>query len=157
MAACREAKALFPQRSVVLAGHSMGGSTGILAAVEGAPVQGLVSISAPADLWEVWAYYFDLKGLPGKWIVRVLNPFWRIRAGVPFKTLDPESRVRELAVPFLILHGSLDESVPAKHALALAAAAGTEAVVMEGMDHGNLLDSPELHERILAFLDTIPA
>jgi len=140
-----------------LIGHSMGGSTGVLAAVEGAPIQGLISISAPADLWEVWAYYFDRKGLPGKWIVRILNPFWRARAGVPFKTLDPASRARELAVPCLILHGSLDESVPAEHATVLAGATGTKAVIMEGLDHGNLLDNAELHVEVLSFLDSLPA
>jgi pimeloyl-ACP methyl ester carboxylesterase len=156
MAACREMNGLFPQRSVVLIGHSMGGSTGILAAVEGAPIKGLVSISAPADLWEVWAYYFDRKGLPGKWVVRILNPFWRVRAGVPFKTLDPRTRARELTVPFMILHGELDEGVPVEHARVFATAAGIEAVVMEGKDHGDLLDSPVLHEKLLSFLGAIP-
>jgi pimeloyl-ACP methyl ester carboxylesterase len=153
--ACREISGLFPGRPVALIGHSMGGSTGILAAVEGAPVQGLISISAPADLWEVWAYYFDRKGLPGKWVVRILNPFWRARAGVPFRTLDPASRARELAIPCMILHGSLDESVPAEHATVLSEATGTKAVIMDGLDHGNLLDSEELHGDVLSFLDAL--
>ena len=148
---------LFPRRSVALIGHSMGGSTGVLAVVEGAPVQGLISISAPADLWEVWAYYFDRKGFPGKWVVRILNPFWRFRAGVPFKTLDPASRARELAIPCLILHGSMDESVPAEHATVLAEATGTKPVIMEGLDHGNLLDSEGLHEEVVSFLDALPS
>jgi len=155
--ACREMSGLFPRRAVDLIGHSMGGSTGVLAAVGGAPVQGLISISAPADLWEVWAYYFDKKGLPGKWVVRILNPFWRVRAGVPFKTLDPVSRARELAIPCLILHGSMDESVPAEHANILGEATGTKAVIMEGLDHGNLLDSEELHGEVLSFLGALPA
>jgi pimeloyl-ACP methyl ester carboxylesterase len=130
----------------------MGGSCGILAAVAGAPVKGLVSISAPADLWEVWAYYFDRQGFPGKWIVRLLSPFWLRRAGVSWKSLDPKIRARELTLPLLILHGSRDESVPVDHANALASAARTEAVVMEGKDHSNLLDAPELHERVVSFL-----
>jgi pimeloyl-ACP methyl ester carboxylesterase len=157
VAACQEMSRLYPKRALALVGHSMGGSTGILAAVEGAPIQGLVSIAAPADLWEVWAYYFDNRGLPGKWIVRILNPFWRLRAGVPFKTLDPKTRAEELNIPCLIIHGSVDESVPAHHATALAEAIGTEAVIMEGMNHGNLLDSEVLHRKILSFLHALPA
>ena len=157
VAACHEMRGVFPGREVVVIGHSMGGATGILAAVEGAPIQGLVSISSPADLWEVWAYYFDRKGLPGKWVVRILNPFWRLRAGVPFETLDPTSRAREMTVPCLILHGSADESVPAEHAAVLAQAVGTGAVVMDGLDHGNLLDSEELHREVLSFLNDLPA
>jgi pimeloyl-ACP methyl ester carboxylesterase len=151
-AACQEMEQLYPGRAVAVVGHSMGGSCGILAAVAGAPIQGLISISAPADLWEVWAYYFDRQGLPGKWIVRLLNPFWRRRAGASWESLDPESRAKELALPFLVLHGARDESVPVAHANVLASAAGTEAVVMEGKDHSNLLDAPELHERVISFL-----
>ena len=83
---------------------------------------------------------------------QLLNPFWRRRAGVSWKALDPQLRVGELTLPLLILHGSLDESVPVRHANALASAAGTEAVVMEGKDHSNLLDAPELHELVNSFL-----
>jgi pimeloyl-ACP methyl ester carboxylesterase len=133
----------------------MGGSAGILAVAEGAPVRGLVSIAAPAELWGVWARHFDQKGLPGRWIVRVLSPFWRIRAGVPFQTLRPEERVRELVLPLLILHGAEDESVPVIHAQALARAAGTEAVVLEGGDHTGLLEHPDLHARVLTFLENV--
>jgi pimeloyl-ACP methyl ester carboxylesterase len=157
VAACREMSHLFPHRPLALIGHSMGGSCGILAAASGATVHGLVSISAPADLWEVWAYHFDRQGLPGKWVVRLLNPFWRRRAGVPWHALDPTSRTRELTVPFLVLHGTEDESVPVKHASALAAAAGIEPVVLDGLAHSDLLDSRHLHESVLSFLQNLTA
>ena len=152
-AACQEVAQRYPQRPRVLIGHSMGGSCGILAVVEGAPVQGLVTIGAPADLWEVWAHHFKRRGLPGRLIVRLFTPFWRVRAGVPFRSLRPELRVREVRIPLLILHGDRDESVEMSHAWVLGKGAGVEPVILGGENHSDLLESPELIRRIVAFLE----
>ncbi len=157
LAATREAALLFPDRPRALVGHSMGGAAAILAVAEGAPVHGLVSLAAPAELWEVWAHHFDRRGLPGKWLVRLLSPFWRVRAGVPFRALRPARRVQEISVPFLIIHGQEDESVPVSHAHELARAAGREAVVLHAESHSGLLESHDLHARVLAFLSTVAA
>ena len=151
-AAVGEVAELFPERPVVLIGHSMGGSAGVLAAAEGMPVQGLVSIAAPANLWEVWAEHFNARGLPGKWIVKILSPFWRRRAGVPFRTLNPERKARELKVPFLILHGDEDESVHVAHARLFASAARVEPVILRGEGHNDLLKSPALIREVSGFL-----
>ena len=135
----------------------MGGSVGVLAAADGAPVQGLVTIGAPADLWEVWAYHLGRKGLPGKWVVKALSPFWRFRAGVPWETLDPMRRAKELELPLLILHGNEDESVPAGHARLLARAGGVEARILIGQGHTDVLEAPELHREVIEFLESLSA
>lgn len=154
LAATRQVRAVFSERPLVLVGHSMGGSAAILAVAAGAPVDGLVTVAAPADLWGVWAHFFDQKGLPGRWIVRILNPFWRYRAGVPFRTLRPDRKVTEVRVPLLILHGDRDTSVPASHATVLAENAGVdlEPVILKGEGHSDLLAKKPLHDAVIGFL-----
>jgi alpha-beta hydrolase superfamily lysophospholipase len=156
MAATREAHAAYPDRPLVLIGHSMGGSAAILAVAEGAPAAGLVTIAAPADLWDVWADSFRRRGLPGKLIVQLFNPFWRYRAGVPFRTLRPERRVRELVLPLLIVHGDRDRSVPVEHARALSREVGVDPLILKGEGHNDLLGRPNLHREVIAFLQRIP-
>ena len=65
LAATVEMKGQYPDRPLVLIGHSMGGSTGILSVTEGAPVDGLVTIAAPADLYAEWVadYASGMNGL----------------------------------------------------------------------------------------------
>jgi len=157
MGAVREAESRFPGRPVFLIGHSMGGSAGILAVAEGAPVQGFIAIGAPGNLWDIWAHHLNQKGLPGSLMVRVLRPFWRLRAGVPWKTLEPARRVGEVGVPFLVLHGQEDESVPVSHAHLLARAGGVEPQVFPGQGHTDLLDSPEVIRVVVDFLERCPA
>jgi alpha-beta hydrolase superfamily lysophospholipase len=154
-AAVREVAELFPDRPRALIGHSMGGSAAVLAAVEGAPLQGLVSVAAPADLWEVWAAHFTQRRLPGNLIVKSMAPFWRYRAGVPFPTLDPLARARELKLPFLILHGDQDRSVHVTHARRLGEAAGVEPMILEGEGHDDLLKTPALVEEVVSFLELL--
>ncbi len=142
----------YPDRPLVLIGHSMGGSAGILSVAEGAPVDGLVTISAPADLFSVWAEHLDKSWLPGALVVRLLTPFWRTRARVSFDTLRPDQKVRDLTVPVLVIHGAQDKSVDSSHARILADGAGVEALILEGAGHNELLGSPEVVTPVLAFL-----
>jgi pimeloyl-ACP methyl ester carboxylesterase len=154
-AAVRSARDLFPGRPCVLVGHSMGGATGVLAVAEGAPVAGLITIGSPADMWGIWAYYLNRKGLPGSLIVKLLKPFWRVRAGVPWPSLDPIRRAGDLTVPVLILHGADDESVPPFHARLLGESAGVAPRILAGEGHTDLLESEVVVNAVVGFLTEI--
>lgn len=154
-AAVRCAESAFPDRPRVLVGHSMGGATGVLSVADGAPVAGLITIGSPADMWGVWAYYLNRKKLPGGLIVRLLKPFWRVRAGVPWSQLDPIKRGADITVPFLILHGEDDESVQPFHARLLAEGTSTTPRILPNEGHTDLLESDVVVDAVVGFLNEI--
>ena len=138
-------------RSVLLAGHSMGASACCLVAAERrAPVHGLVLISAPADLLEVTQGWMRDNGLRGSALIPLLLPFWRRRAGEPWRTLHPERRAADVSVPTVVAQGTEDARVPPSHAARMARQVGVEALFVAGADHMGVLERPELHERVLA-------
>lgn len=156
LATLKVSRELFPGRSPVLIGHSMGGSTGVLAALRDPLLRGFISIAAPADLWGVWAYQLDQKGLPGRAIIKGLSYFLRRRAGEPWNALDPLKLAPNLRLPFLVLHGQTDRSVPVEQAFLLAGAAGVQPWIIPDWGHTDVLDSPELHEVLGKVLKGLP-
>jgi pimeloyl-ACP methyl ester carboxylesterase len=71
---------------------------------------------------------------------------------VPFGTLRPDQKVKELTVPILVIHGARDQSVDSSHARILADGAGIEALILEDAGHNELLGSPEVVAPVLDFL-----
>lgn len=139
----------------VVVGHSMGGSAAILAAVEGAPVAGLVLLAAPADIMEVTAGYFAERGLPGSLLVRLFTPSWRLRAGVPFPRLHPAGRVGELRIPLHLVQGDSDLRVPPAHAHRLASLSGAPLEALEGVDHREVITHPRTVAVVMDFLGRV--
>lgn len=152
-AAARFLRTRFPDRPRFVVGHSMGGATAVLAAAEGAPVEGVALVASPAELFEIWAGYLDDRGMPGSLVVRICFPFWRWRVGVPFNRLVPETRISELELPVLVVHGSDDRRVPPEHGRRLARGAGVDPVVVDGAGHSDVLDDPRLHRTLEMFLE----
>jgi pimeloyl-ACP methyl ester carboxylesterase len=142
----------FPGRKIVLLGHSLGGAAGVLAAAEGAPIDGLVLIAAPSNVLEVTAEFLTDLGLPGGLLVRILRPFWWPKIGGTFLPLTPSRRIRELKIPILMLQPEHDQRVHRRHAERLAAAAGLEYHLIRGREHTDVLTAPETLRFIGEFL-----
>lgn len=155
MAVAHWAAGRFPERRRVLVGHSLGGAASVLAAERGAPVHGVVTVAAPADVMEVTADYLRSRGLPGGLLVVVLRPFWWARVGGTFRHLVPERKIGGLEQPVLVIHPERDRRVALHHAQRLARAAGVTPHVVEGAGHSDVLGRPETLARILAFLEEV--
>lgn len=155
MAAARHASREFPDRPLVLIGHSMGGGAGVLAAAEGAPLDGLVLIAAPSDILRVTAEYLTDLGKPGHFLVNLLRPFFWRRVGGTFLPLTPSRRIGELEIPLLIIQPELDQRVIRPHAERLSAAAGVPYHLIEGREHTDVLEAPETLRLIEEFLDRV--
>jgi len=155
MAVARYASRRFPDRQLVLVGHSLGGSAGVLAAADGAPIDGLVLIASPSDVLRVTAEFLSDQGLPGAFLVTVLRPFFWRRVGGSFRPLTPSRRIRELDLPIIILQPENDGRVDRAHAERLSAAAGQPYELIEGYEHTDVLAAPETLRLIGEFLERL--
>lgn len=134
-------------RRVGLLGHSRGGGMSVIAAAEDARVRAVVTWAAIAGIGQRWTPEETAKWRRGedvlvenartKQMMPIAPEYW-----VDFQQnrdrLDILAAAARLTVPWLIVHGDADTSVPLDDARALFDAAGdtAELMVIEGMDHG---------------------
>jgi len=155
MAAARWAARRFPDRQLVLVGHSMGGAAGVLAAADGAPIDGLVLVASPSDVLRVTAEFLTDQGKPGNLLVTILTPFFWRRIGSTFRRLTPSRRIHELDIPLLIIQPEFDRRVYRTHAERLSAAAGKPYHLVKGCEHTDVLGAPETLRLIEDFLERV--
>lgn len=133
-------------RRVGLIGHSRGGGTSILAAAEHPRVRSLVTLASIASIdarWEpeqvaAWRRGDDVIVPNSRTRVDMpLGPGYWADAVANRERLDILAAAARVAVPWLIVHGDADETVPVSEGQALFAAAGdnAELLVIEGGDH----------------------
>lgn len=110
-------------RPLILYGQSTGAMIALGAANLGAPVDGVVALSAPADVVAAWEWAYR-NAAPG-WL-RTLVPIrnWtRVEAqvnrlsGGPLSQDELQHMLQEIRVPILYLHGQTDRHVPHEHSL----------------------------------------
>jgi pimeloyl-ACP methyl ester carboxylesterase len=142
MAVVAYARSRFPNRKLVLVGHSLGGAASVLAAAEGAPVDALVLIAAPSDVLRITSEYLTDKGMPGRLLTTVLRPFWWRRMGGTFGPHMPDRRIGGLSQPLLIIQPELDRRVAREHAERLSAASGVPYELVPGHEHTDVLGAP---------------
>jgi dienelactone hydrolase len=132
-----------PASALGLVGHSRGGGTAILATAQDSRVRALVT----------WAAISTVQRWPGQeseWRAKGKLDVVNARTGevLPLYTdvlddvaqnaarLDLEAAARRVSVPWLILHGDQDESVPVEEGRRLSAAApGARLQVVAGAGH----------------------
>lgn len=132
---------------VGLVGHSRGGGVAILQAARDARVKALVTLAAVSGFQRYSAEALARWRREGR--IEVVNT--RTGQVLPMGleslgdlernasgTLDVLAAARRVTVPWLIVHGSADESVPAEEGARLASASGsarTEVLTVDGAGH----------------------
>ncbi|HKK07332.1 MAG TPA: alpha/beta hydrolase [Gemmatimonadota bacterium] len=134
-----------PARGFALLGHSRGGATCLLSAAALARVRALVTWSSIASLeryeerhapvWEAGQVVTIRNARTGQDMPLRRNVLDDLRAHRDRR--DLLLAARSLRIPWLIVHGTEDESVPFSEALELAEAAGDRAAVMAVEDAGH--------------------
>jgi pimeloyl-ACP methyl ester carboxylesterase len=134
-----------PPYAFGLLGHSRGGATCVLKAALRTEVQALVTWSSIASVeryeadyvatWEAGETVFIPNVRTGQQMPLHRNVLDDIRANR--ERLDVLAAAASLDIPYLAIHGSEDESVPAAESKALVSAAGTDAdlLLVEGAGH----------------------
>lgn len=142
---------------IVLLGHSLGGAASIVVAAETSLVRGLIVAAAPVDPVEVTREWLEAKGRPGGLLIALMRPFWRSIIRVPYETLVPVRRIREVRVPILIIHGDADRQVAVHHARELAAAQPAARLeILSGLDHFSVPSDPRYGPIVTQFLESLP-
>lgn len=134
-------------RSIGLLGHSRGGGEAVLAAAEDPRVDALVTWAAIASIAERWSPEqvatwqaggtVQIENARTKQMMPVGPIYWR-DVEQNRERLDIPAAAARLQVPWLIVHGDADTSVPVDEGRRLFDAAGeaAELLVVEGADHG---------------------
>jgi pimeloyl-ACP methyl ester carboxylesterase len=150
-AGVRYARARFPGRHLVLMGHSMGGAASVLAAADGADVDALLLIAAPADFFDVTANYLG-GGVKGMAMVFATAPFFLLHVRKWWTSLAPDRHIGDVKVPISIVMGDRDRRVPLSHVYRLAHEAGVEPLILDDTGHRDILENEILHRHALEFV-----
>lgn len=136
-----------PARRIGVAGHSRGGGEAVLAAAEDPRIAALVTWAAVADIPSRWTEAqiaawraggtVEIENARTKQRMPVGAEYWRDWERNRAR-LDIPAAAARVTVPWLIVHGDADTSVPVSDAHRLFDAAGENAalLVVEGGDHG---------------------
>lgn len=136
-----------PTTRIGLMGHSRGGGEAVLAAAEDPRVDALVTWAAIASIADRWTpeqvaawkagRNVEIENARTRQQMPVGPAYWQDVQANPAR-LDIPAAAARLTIPWLIIHGDADTSVPVDegHRLFDAAGEATEMLVVEGADHG---------------------
>ena len=136
------AQGIAPQRTV-LYGESLGTGLAVKMAAE-RPVAAVILESPYTSIAEVAQMHYWY--LPAKWMIRD-----------KWNSMD---HIGQIGAPLLVIHGARDRTVPLRYGRRLFEAAPDpkEMLVLDGADHNDLYDFPQVSERIIDFLQRhVPA
>lgn len=117
-------------------GLSLGGSIGILTAVEDKRINVLVSLASPARFSELWTGQ-QIKEMEEKGFVYIGNRKIKKTFLDDMKKYLPARAVEKISAPFLIIHSDSDEILPVSHAKDLYkfAKEPKRLEIIKGADH----------------------
>lgn len=133
-------------------GHSAGGLLALLALYNGLKAERFIPIGSPSSLEAILKSYVDVTQMPAR-SYRYIQRYYNDRY-----LMDPvevgAATLANMDVKTLIIHEQRDWQVVVSNAHALAdAAKNGELFLTTGRTHLNILKAPEVHEKIVSFLN----
>lgn len=149
---------------IFMVGFGRGGLMTYRALEMGAPIRAAAVIAGAADIEEIEGYdpeisagFEDSGGWPG--LAKIYEGNWSgATKAAQLERRNPRIRADSLDVPLLIVHGRLDEAVPAKQAQCVTTRvrnAGTpiEAIIYGYGDHALIEHRKDWQARVMEWLD----
>lgn len=156
----RNIKSIKPSKTLLL-GYSMGGAAAISATAQKRDLGGLITMAAPSDLTELFKESsldeFIEHGKRVGFIKTSSFPNDKAAFYSEFKESNPIAKIGKISpVPVLFVHGSKDETVPAKCAeeLFMEASEPKDIKIIENAGH-RLRQYPESLEEVMKFIEQI--
>lgn len=134
-------------RKIGVLGHSRGGGEAVIAAAEDERIRALVTLAAVASIRDRWTPEEVASWRRGDDVTvenartkqqMPISPDYWVDLQENRDRLDVAAAAARVAVPWLIVHGDADATVPVDEARALFDAAGDQAelMIVAGADHG---------------------
>ena len=142
------------QRRIGLLGHSLGGSSALLAASMDRRVRAVVSCSAFADPRTITADLLRRFYVPIWPFLALVCTFIERWLGTTMEDVAPENRIGQIEVPLLLLHGEHDRFIPPAHAARLYAMADPDRAQMRllaGRRHFDVIKDARCGAEIVQF------
>jgi pimeloyl-ACP methyl ester carboxylesterase len=141
-------------RPTAILGYSFGGLGAYVAASRDPRWAALTVIAAPLGPLEAAELYLDGKGLPGRWLQKLMRRSFIRALGVDPDEFNAASNLPRIRVPVLVVHGDEDDVVPAWHADRIFAAVPSGLGVLMRIPvagHGEPIADDVIGERIATF------
>jgi pimeloyl-ACP methyl ester carboxylesterase len=141
--------------TIIALGHSMGAAASILTAADDDRVDGVVSISAFADIRQIMYQGFLSHRMPA-WFARLIIFYIGLRLGRSLDEISPKFSIQRFQKPILLIHGTEDPLVPFDDLKILeenAQRANAESFAAHGHNHSSLLKDREVALKIKEFLE----
>jgi len=145
-------KRRYPGAAIAVIGHSMGGAAALLVAADGGPIDRLITIAAPYDVYDATHRWLLTRRLPAGILIAAFRLMWRRRVGVPFDSVHPGLRGVDVKIPALVIQPDQDHQVPLEDGHRLAQAMGGTAEVIENAGHSDVLARADVHALIARFV-----
>ncbi len=137
-----------------LLGHSVGGSSALLAASMDSRVQAVVSCSAFADPRTITKDFLMRLHIPVWPFLSLVCRFIERWLGTSMEEVAPDRRIGQIKAPLLLLHGESDRFIPPAHMEALYAMADHDRAEMRSLRnrrHADVTTDAKCGDEILAF------
>jgi dipeptidyl aminopeptidase/acylaminoacyl peptidase len=142
-------------------GHSLGGSSALVAASEDSRIRAVVAASAFADIDVMTRAFLTWLHVPSWPFPRLVRGILESWVGTTLEDLSPRTRIARISDPIMLIHGDADRYVPYSDLELLYRSSEKSRVrrlIVPGRGHADLVNDARCTRPIISFLrESLPS